>query len=88
MVGLSLGGLQRVHGFVINNCVVTTLLDEHKCEELYAYVFKFVTNAALKKGALPFDDIQTPFAKESSKSGKFDSTEFGYKTVVFSCQIK
>jgi hypothetical protein len=88
MVGISLGGLQSVHGFVINNCVATTLLDEHKNEELYEYVFKFVTNAALEKGALPFDDIQTPFERESSKSGKFDSSEFGYKTAGFSCQMK
>jgi len=88
IVGISLGALQRVHGFVINNCVTTTLLNDHRSEELYQYVFKFVTNTALVKGALPFDDIQTPYARESSKSGKFDSADFGYKTAVFSCQIK
>lgn len=88
MVGISLGGLQRVHGFVINNGVATTMFKEHESEELYQYVFKFVTNAALSKGALPYDAMQTPFEKESSKSGKFDSAEFGYKTTVFSCQIK
>ncbi len=88
MVGISLGGLQRVHGFVINNGVTTTLLEEHQSEEVYQYVFKFVTNAALDKGALPFDDVQTPFANENSKSGKFDSAKLGYKTAVFSCQIK
>ena len=88
MVGISLGGLQRVHGFVINNCVATTLLEEHKSEELYEYVFKFVTNAALEKGALPFDDVQTPYTREESKSGKFESSDFGYKTAVYCCQIK
>ena len=88
MVGISLGALQRVHGFVINNCVATTLLDEHKSEELYEYVFKFITNAALEKGTLPYDNVQLPFDRESSKSGKFDSSEFGYKTSVFSCHIK
>ena len=88
MVGISLGALQRVHGFVINNDVATTLLNEHKTEELYQYVFKYVTNAALEKGALPLDSTQTPFERESSKSGKFDSSEFGYKTAGFSCQIK
>ncbi len=88
MVGLSLGGLQRVHGFVINNCVVTTMFDEHKREELYQYAFKFVTNAALEKGALPFDDVQTPSVGESGRSGKFDSKEFGYKTAAFACHIK
>ncbi len=88
MVGISLGALQRVHSFVINNCVTTTLLDAYKSEDLYEYVFKFVTNAALEKGAVPFDDVQTPFVKESSKSGNFDSADFGYKTAVFSCQIK
>ncbi len=88
MVGISLGGLQRVHGFVINNCVTTTLFEEHQSEEVFQYVFKFVTNAALDKGALPFDDVQTPFANENSKSGKFDSADLGYKTAVFSYQIK
>lgn len=88
MVGISLGALQRVHGFVINNDVATTLFNEHKTEELYQYVFKYVTNAALEKGALPLDSTQTPFTKESSKSGKFDSSEFGYKTAGFSCHIK
>jgi len=88
MVGISLGGLQRVHGFVINNCVVTTLYKEHETEELYQYVFKFVTNDALAKGALPFDDVQTPFTQEHSKSGRFDSAEFGYQTAVFSCGIQ
>ncbi len=88
MVGISLGGLQRVHGFVINNCVTTTFFKEHEREELYQYVFKFVTNAALAKGALPFDDVQTPTGREYGKSGRFDSAVFGYKTTVFSCQVK
>ena len=88
LIGVSDGGLQNAHGFVINNCVVTSVLREYETEELYQYAFKFVTNAALEKGALPFDDIQTPFERESSKSGKFDSSEFGYKTAGFSCQIK
>jgi len=88
MAGISLGGLQRVHGFVINNCVTTTLSEEHASEELYRYVFRFVTNAALAKGALPFDDIQTPYASESARSGMFDSAEFGYRTAVFCCHVK
>ncbi len=88
MVGISLGGLQRVHGFVINNCVATALYPEHESEELYQYVFKFVTNASLAKGALPYDDIQTPFERESAKSGRFDSAQLGYQTAVFSCQVK
>ena len=88
MVGISLGALQRVHGFVINNNVVTTLTDEHKTEELYRYVFQFITNAALEKGALPLDSTQTPFERESSKSGQFDSAALGYQTAGFSCQIK
>ena len=64
------------------------MFDEHKTEELYQYAFKFVTNAALAKGALPMDDVQTPYVREESKSGKFDSSEFGYKTAVFACHIK
>ncbi len=88
MIGISLGGLQRVHGFVINNCVTTSLRKEHESEELYQYIFKFVTNTAITKGALPFDDVQTPYSKAGSKSGNFDSGIFGYKTAVFHCQLK
>ena len=56
LIGVSDGGLQNAHGFVINNCVVTSVLREYETEELYQYAFKFVTNAALEKGALPVDD--------------------------------
>lgn len=88
IVGISLGGLQRVHGFVINNCVATSTFEEHQSEALYQYAFKFVTNAALEKGALPMDDIQTPYVQESGKSGTFDSTALGYKIATCCCQLK
>ncbi len=82
LIGLSEGGLQGVHGFVINNCVVTSVLPEYESEELYRYAFKFITNAALEKGALPIDDIQTPNASDENKSGAFNSVDLGYKTVL------
>ncbi|MBO5212120.1 MAG: helix-turn-helix transcriptional regulator [Clostridia bacterium] len=49
LIGVSDGGLQNTHGFVINNCVVTSVLPEYETEELYQYAFKFVTNATLEK---------------------------------------
>lgn len=88
LVGISNGGLQRSHGFVINNCIVTSLLPEYENEELYQYVFKYVTNAALEKGALPVDDTQTPNTAEENRSGKFNSTELGYRTITNACIIK
>ncbi len=88
LIGLSDGGLQRVHGFVINNSVATSALAEEESEAMYQYAFKFVTNAALEKGALPIDDTQTPYTAEAQRSGKFNSTELGYRTVAYACAIK
>lgn len=88
LIGVSDGGLQSAHGFVINNCVVTTALPEYETEELYQYAFKFVTNAALEKGALPIDDTQTPNTPDENKSGVFNSTDLGYKTVTNVCILK
>ena len=88
LIGISDGGLQNAHGFKINNCIVTSLLPEYEGEELYRYVFKFVTNAALEKGALPIDDTQTPNTPTENKSGEFNSTELGYKTVTYACNLK
>ena len=88
LIGVSDGGLQNAHGFVINNCVVTSVLHEYETEELYQYAFKFVTNAALEKGALPVDDTQTPNTPNENKSGIFNSTELGYQTITNVCILK
>ncbi len=88
LIGVSNGGLQNAHGFVINNCVVTSVLREYETEELYQYAFKFVTNAALEKGALPIDDTQTPNTPDENKSGVFNSTELGYRTITNVCILK
>ena len=88
LIGVSDGGLQNAHGFVINNCVVTSVLREYETEELYQYAFKFVTNAALEKGALPIDDTQTPNTPDENKSGVFNSTELGYQTITNVCILK
>lgn len=85
MVGTACGGLQRVHGFVINNCIETSLRPDCESEELYRYVFAFVTNAALEKGALPLDDLQYEGGKR--RSGRFCSTELGYETVTALCRV-
>lgn len=88
LIGVSDGGLQNTHGFVVNNCVVTSVLHEYETEELYQYAFKFVTNAALEKGALPVDDLQTPNTPDKNKNGVFHSTDLGYKTITCACVIK
>ena len=88
LIGVSDGGLQNAHGFVINNCVATSVLHEYETEELYQYAFKFVTNAALEKGALPVDDTQTPNTPNENKSGIFNSTELGYQTITNVCILK
>lgn len=87
LIGISDGALQRTHGFVVNNCIVTSILPEYESEELYQFAFKFVTNAALEKGALPIDDTQTPDTADENRSGSFDSTELGYKAITDICII-
>ena len=88
LIGMSDGGLQRVHGFVINNCIVTSAFPEYETEELYQYAFKFVTNAALEKGALPIDDVQIPNTPAEHRSGAFNSTDLGYLTITDVCILK
>ncbi len=88
LIGVSDGGLQNAHGFVVNNCVVTSVLREYETEGLYQYAFKFVTNAALEKGALPIDDIQAPNTPDKSRSGAFNSTDLGYRTITNRCILK
>ena len=88
LIGISDGALQNAHGFVINNCVATTVFREYESEALYQYAFKFVTNAALEKCALPVDDTQTPNTPDKNKSGAFNSTDLGYRTITNVCIIK
>lgn len=88
LIGVSDGGLQRVHGFVINNCIVTSVFHEYESEELYQYTFKYVTNIALEKGALPIDDVQIPTTPNENRSGAFNSTDLGYRTITNMCCLK
>ena len=82
LIGLSYGGLQYANGFTLNNCIYTDLANEkYKDDTIYRYAFKFVTNAVLEKGALPFDDVQTPCVKPEDKYGSFNSVDLGYKLV-------
>ncbi|MBQ7670906.1 MAG: helix-turn-helix transcriptional regulator [Clostridia bacterium] len=88
MIGLSIGSLQHAHGFTLNNCIYTYFIDGCASEELYVYAYKYVTDAALEKGALPFDDVQTPDTPENQRDGSFNSTDFGYKLSMCVCVLK
>ncbi|MBO5035774.1 MAG: helix-turn-helix transcriptional regulator [Clostridia bacterium] len=83
LVGISLGCLQQVHGFVINNSISTSLLEKHKNEDILEYAFKFVTNAALQKGALPTDETYI----SENKTEEIDPVNLGYKIAAYSCRI-
>jgi len=83
LVGISLGCLQQVHGFVINNSISTSLLDKHKNKDILEYAFKFVTNAALQKGALPTDETYI----SENKTEEIDPVNLGYKIATYSCRI-
>ena len=85
IIGLCIGGLQRAHDFVMNNCIEVCLNDGHKREELYRYAFRYVTNEVLKRGAIPFDDMQN--TDNEHRSGTFDSADLGYRTVTYCCSL-
>ncbi len=85
IIGLCIGGLQHAHDFVINNCIEISLCDEYKSDELYRYAYKYVTNAAMKRGAIPFDDSQ--ILSNEHRNGNFDSTDLGYRTVTYCCTL-
>lgn len=86
IIGLCIGGLQRAHDFVMNNCIEICLRDEYRSEELYLYAFKYVTNKVLERGAVPFDDMQN--MDNEHRSGNFDSADIGYRTVTYRCSLK
>lgn len=86
IIGLCVGGLQRAHDFVMDNCIEIYLRDEYKSGELYLYAFKYVTNKVFERGAIPFDDIQN--LGNEHRSGNFDSADVGYRTVTYNCSLK
>ena len=88
MIGLSIASLQYARGFTVNNCIYTYFIDGCESEDLYVYAYKYVTDWALEKGALPFDDVQTPHTPENKRNGKFNSSDLGYKTSVCACGLK
>lgn len=88
MIGLSIAGLQYARGFTVNNCIYTYFFDGCAREDLYVYAYKFVTDWALSKGALPFDDVQTPHTPENKRNGAFNSSDLGYKLAICACGLK
>ncbi|MBE6724088.1 MAG: helix-turn-helix transcriptional regulator [Ruminococcaceae bacterium] len=87
MVGLAEGRLQRANGFVVNNNIGIMPDPDFRTEEVYRYTFAYITAEALNRGALPIDGTQTPATSPESRCGAFDSSEFGYRTVNYSCRI-
>lgn len=85
IIGLCIGGLQRAHDFVMNNCIETSLREDCRSEELYRYTFRYVTNKVLERGAVPFDDMQN--MDNEHRSGNFDSADLGYRTVTYCCSL-
>ena len=88
MIGISIASLQYARGFTVNNCIYTYFLDGCKSEYLYMYAYKYVTDWSLDRGALPFDDVQTPHTPENKRSGQFNSSDIGYKLSVCACKLE
>ena len=87
MIGCAEGRLQRANGFVVNNEIAMMPDPDYRREEVYRYIFSFITNEALKRGALPIDTEHNPGSPHEQRRGGFDSAEFGYRTVSYCCRI-
>ena len=88
MIGVSIASLQSAHGFTVNNCIYTYFLDGCAREDLYVYAYKYVTDWALSKGALPFDDVQTSHTPPEEREGAFISDDLGYRLSNVICKLK
>ena len=87
MIGCAEGRLQRANGFVVNNEIAMMPDPDYRREEVYRYMFSYITNEALKRGALPIDTVHIPGSPQGSRRGEFDSAEFGYRTVSYCSSI-
>ncbi len=72
-------GIDEVHGMRINNCCAIRFNDVKESNKLYREIFAFVTNDIMKKGALPFDDLQ--HGEYAKTHGDFTSIDLGYEIV-------
>ena len=78
-------GIDEVHGMKLNNCCAIRFADGKENDKLYKTIFKSVTNDILKKGALPFDDIQ--HGEYAKAHGNFTSVDVGYRIVNYRYDI-
>ena len=85
MIGFAEGRLQRAGGLIVNNEIAVMPDAEYRTEEVYRYAFAAITKEALSRGALPLDTLHT--STSPREHGRFDSAEFGYRTVSNSCRI-
>ena len=88
MIGLSIASLQYARGFTVNNCIYTYFIDGLASEDLYIYAYKYITDWTLRKGALPFDDVQTKQTLPEHRFGEFNSIDLGYKLSLCRCGLK
>lgn len=78
LLAISYDGLQSTHGFCLNNCVHTPNLHDTPNDAI-KYLYLTATNAAMKKGYIPFEDTQ--FGEYAKEHGEFDAFELGFEKV-------
>lgn len=78
-------GIDEVHGMRLNNCCAIRFADGKENDKLYKTIFQHVTNDILKKGALPFDDMQ--HGEYAKAHGNFTSVDAGYRIVNYRYDI-
>ena len=73
------GGIENVRGLRLNNCLTFYTGDAPLSYELYRAVYIAATNDLLRRGILPFDNLQHgTYAKEH---GNFTAVDLGFEIV-------
>ncbi len=70
---------ERVHGFVLNDCIMILFPEGEEDSNLYRIIYRWVTSQVAKEGLIPFDDIQQ--GEYAKANGGFCSADVGYQFV-------
>jgi len=79
LIGATRLAFQETHGFRLNNCICTVLLEDHKTPEFYRLMYLYGMKFALDAGVLLYDDSQ--FGEFAANNGGFTAEDMGYAIV-------
>lgn len=86
MIGAVGCGIDRVCGLEYNDSCNIKLTKGIETDELYRGIFAFIVNDVMRKGLIPFDDLQHGVYAKSH--GNFTAEEMGFEVVNWRYEIK